>query len=1661
MKLLLPFLTIVFTLANLTSIGQNVLGNAWINPENKYLKIKVAENGVYRITSSQITAAGLDISNVQGKDFQLWNLGKQQPIFVSKEATFSNDGYIDFIGEKHTLGLDTFLFENWQEDLFNIDYSLVTDTNIYFLTLSPNTPNLRIETVIPDFDEQGVTDLDYYIHQEKILFTNTFIKVVAFDLQYSNFEPNEGFGDIPRRVNNIELKTSDFIDKGISPQLNFRYGNSIFQSALVAKVNGRTLDTVFSTTKKTVQRSYALTAQDIKNTVELNLTNINQNDQHRLSAVNLKYTRKLNFENKSSYLFETGNSTGKYALNINNFKHDDQDIYIYSKSSNKRFLTMKVGNSGIRAVLENNDSNDFYIVNQSQGIIPVENISLFTPQIFEESDADYLIITHPKLRSASNDPIAAYAEYRSSMQGGSHQVAIVEIQDIYNHFGYGIDRHFYAIKNFSTFLKQKWENLEHVFIIGKGVDYSNMRIKNDIEKYDERNFFIPSYGYPASDNMLFSEGNYANPEFALGRLAAINAAQVRDYLDKTIAYETAQLSGNQTIEDQYWKKRILHLSGGGKEFEQSSIRGWMNSLANIIQNSYKGAEVFSYYKTSTDVLQSVAIDQINSLINSGINMITFFGHSAPGTWDFNLEDPSKYKNFGKYPFINSLGCYSGNIHVPIFNNIPGISERFVLIKDKGAIGFIASSGTANITQLGQFASEQYHRIGTEQSGKSVGIVHRDMAKKYREVKSNTYAFYQQLTLHCDPAIKIYYDPTPDYTFDFGSVKTNPSIISSSTKEIEFEFSIVNLGKGKQDSLNLVFYQQLPSGEIFDTINLKIDAPFYKKTYKFTFNNAGVNGIGKNTIFGKIDPQNLVDEQPNPEAKNNNELKSATENGYSFYILDNTAFPIDPCEYAIVNNPDIVLRASTSNALVKNSNYLIQIDTTELFNSPLKQQEKLMNAGGLLEWKPTLLFSPNTVYYWRVSPDSISPEVSYLWQKSSFIYLPNSTEGWNQSHYFQYADNNAPNKINIDENRVHKFPEIDRILTVKNGIWEQGVNGYIVDQDNPSASIRPWAFMDKGGMAVAIYDGVRQTHITNSGGEFGSVFSTATASTRCFGFWTDTPQEREKLVNFLENNIPDDHYVSVFTVITKNTQSIFAEDWANDETIYGNSIMAVLEKNGAEIIREITQKGTVPYTLMFRKNNGVIRESMGDNIFDSIEDKMFIPRPTSEGVLQTKVIGPALSWKELNLSQSNIENKDTTWVSVFGIKTDKTEDTLYDNLITTKIDLTSVDAKIYPFIRVELFIRDEDRRTPPKLQYIRVNFEKIIDYALDPKQLYTFYNDTLDQGDILKFSVALKNLNQKITDSIEVKYSIVSLEDNSEVHQTTWYKGSGTKDTINLSFQYNTRELLGDYVFVAEANPNRTITERQYFNNIGKKEFKVKPDLINPLMDVYFDGIKIMDGDIVSPKPEIKISLIDNNPFLLLDDKDLFEVKLDTGRNQFRTVDMNSSEIKFEPATAENKEAVLRYYPSLKSGQYKLVVQAKDASGNLSGINNKAVNFTVIEEQSITQVLNYPNPFSTSTQFVFTLTGEEEPENFSISILTMSGKVVREISKEELGPLRIGVNRTQFKWDGTDEYGEKLANGVYLYKANIRNNKGEEYKTMSHKKIDQFFTEGYGKLVILR
>ena len=84
----------------------------------------------------------------------------------------------------------------------------------------------------------------------------------------------------------------------------------------------------------------------------------------------------------------------------------------------------------------------------------------------------------------------------------------------------------------------------------------------------------------------------------------------------------------------------------------------------------------------------------------------------------------------------------------------------------------------------------------------------------------------------------------------------------------------------------------------------------------------------------------------------------------------------------------------------------------------------------------------------------------------------------------------------------------------------------------------------------------------------------------------------------------------------------------------------------------------------------------------------------------------------------------------------------------------------------------------------------------------------------------------------------------------------------------------------------------------------------------------------------------------------------------------------------------------------------------------------------------------------------------IQVMTITGKVVREITEDELGPLEIGRNNiTQFAWDGRDNFGDQLANGVYLYRV-ISQLNGEDVKHRSSE-TDTHFKNEFGKMYLMR
>jgi len=329
------------------------------------------------------------------------------------------------------------------------------------------------------------------------------------------------------------------------------------------------------------------------------------------------------------------------------------------------------------------------------------------------------------------------------------------------------------------------------------------------------------------------------------------------------------------------------------------------------------------------------------------------------------------------------------------------------------------------------------------------------------------------------------------------------------------------------------------------------------------------------------------------------------------------------------------------------------------------------------------------------------------------------------------------------------------------------------------------------------------------------------------------------------------------------------------------------------------------------------------------------------------------------------------------------------------------------------------------------------------------------------------------DSILVNYWIEDHEHNlipiPYLRQDSLRVGQVIRDTIDVQ-TLGLKELNSLWIEINPYVSNSSTTdqpEQYHFNNIGQIPFYVHGDNENPILDVTFNGYHILSGDLVDPKSEVIMSLKDENQFLIMSEESdtaNFGIYISNPNGIQKRLNFRNSlgeqTLEWQAADETSKKFKIIYNGNFElDGVYRLLVQGADKSGNLSGDFNYDIEFEVDHNSSITNLMNYPNPFSTQTQFVFTLTGAVLPDEFTIQIMTVSGKVVKEITVDELGGVHIGRNVTDYRWDGKDEFGDFLANGVYLYRV-ITKIHGEN---IEHREsgADNYISKGFGKMYIIR
>ncbi len=135
------------------------------------------------------------------------------------------------------------------------------------------------------------------------------------------------------------------------------------------------------------------------------------------------------------------------------------------------------------------------------------------------------------------------------------------------------------------------------------------------------------------------------------------------------------------------------------------------------------------------------------------------------------------------------------------------------------------------------------------------------------------------------------------------------------------------------------------------------------------------------------------------------------------------------------------------------------------------------------------------------------------------------------------------------------------------------------------------------------------------------------------------------------------------------------------------------------------------------------------------------------------------------------------------------------------------------------------------------------------------------------------------------------------------------------------------------------------------------------------------------------------------------------------------------------------FRNLAPGLHTIIFKAWDVYNNY--VSNE-IQFVVANSQDVTltNVLNYPNPFVNYTQFWFSHNKPYEPLEVQVQVMTITGKIVKTINQIVTTE---GFLSREITWDGKDDFGDKIGKGVYIYKLTVKssvsNNKAEKYEKL--------------------
>jgi hypothetical protein len=202
------------------------------------------------------------------------------------------------------------------------------------------------------------------------------------------------------------------------------------------------------------------------------------------------------------------------------------------------------------------------------------------------------------------------------------------------------------------------------------------------------------------------------------------------------------------------------------------------------------------------------------------------------------------------------------------------------------------------------------------------------------------------------------------------------------------------------------------------------------------------------------------------------------------------------------------------------------------------------------------------------------------------------------------------------------------------------------------------------------------------------------------------------------------------------------------------------------------------------------------------------------------------------------------------------------------------------------------------------------------------------------------------------------------------------------------------------------------------------DKTGPEIKAYLNDERFVNGGLTNENPVLLLKLSDSSGINTVGTGIGHDIvaTLDNDNNRFFVLnDFYQGE-----QDSYQKGAVRFQLTDLEPGAHTLKIKAWDVMNNSEEI---LLDFIVAKDEDleISHVLNYPNPFTTYTQFWFEHNKPGQDLIVRVQIFTVSGRIIKMMDRTINTP---GNRSIELDWDGRDQYGQKIGRGVYLYKLSV-------------------------------